>query len=124
MEIDKSWTSHADRLDECGQSLIQLCHDLVRERLRRLPDVPAARIPHFQRLIALDSEVTRLASVADAVTRTQDYQLRARKWAEDELGHLVMTFSKDFTASSASPVCVWQTPMEYCALPASIASGK
>lgn len=35
-----------------------------------------------------------LATVADAVSDTQDYGLRARVWAQDELGHLVETFNK------------------------------
>jgi signal transduction histidine kinase/CheY-like chemotaxis protein len=34
-----------------------------------------------------------LAHVADRVSRTQDYSLRAAKWAEDELGHLADTFN-------------------------------
>ena len=41
----------------------------------------------------LTRPILDLSAVADAVTRTQDYSLRARKGAQDELGHLVDTFN-------------------------------
>jgi signal transduction histidine kinase/CheY-like chemotaxis protein len=41
----------------------------------------------------LTRPILDLSAVAAAVSRTQDYRLRARPWAEDELGHLVEAFN-------------------------------
>jgi HAMP domain-containing protein len=41
----------------------------------------------------LTRPILDLSAVAGEVSRTQDYRLRARPWAQDELGHLAETFN-------------------------------